>query len=126
METKKPKKNTRYIIIVFIVITALLAFAAGYFYMQYQILKKDPDKISKTENKVLIAEVAKIYSLPQDEDPTIATINDKDKLKDQAFFASAENGDKILIYTKAKKAVIYRPKQKVVVNSGPIVLEQNK
>lgn len=72
----------------------------------------------------MVEEVGKIYALPKDETPTIATVIDKEKLKDQPFFANAQNGDKILIYTKAKKAIVYRPKEKVIVNAGPIALDQ--
>lgn len=126
MESKKPNKTIKYVVISSLVIITSLVIVSGYFFVQYQSLKKDPDKVTKSENKALVESVAKIYNLPQDEEPTIATINDRDKLQDQAFFANAQNGDKILIYTKAQKAVIYRPKQNIVINSGPIVLEQNK
>ena len=63
-------------------------------------------------------------TLPTGESPNVATIIDKDKLKDQAFFNNAENGDKVLIYTKAQKAIIYRPSTNKIINVGPITLNQ--
>ena len=127
MESKESKKNgvsLKYVLIVLGLVIIVLGAISGYFYVQYQNLKKNPNQITKAENDALVEEVGKIYALPKDETPTIATVIDKEKLKDQPFFANAQNGDKILIYTKSKKAIIYRPKEKVIVNAGPIALDQ--
>ena len=59
--------------------------------------------------------------LPTDETPTIATIADKDKLKDQPFFSKAENGDKILAFNKAMLAILYRPSVNKIINVAPII-----
>lgn len=47
--------------------------------------------------------------LPEGETPTIATVSDADKVKSQTFFQRAENGDKVIVYQQAKKAILYRP-----------------
>ncbi len=101
-----------------------LAAAAIYFYIQYQNIKKNPNQVAKAETDALVAQVSKLIDLPKDETPTVATVLDKEKLKDQPFFAGAENGDKILIYTKAKKAIIFRPKDNKLINVGPIAIDQ--
>ncbi|MDR2336991.1 MAG: hypothetical protein LBE03_02720 [Candidatus Nomurabacteria bacterium] len=75
----------------------------------------------KKEADELKVKVAKLMELP-DEDATIATVEDAEKLKAQAFFAKAENGDKVLIFTENKKAVVYRPSTNIIINSGPIVI----
>lgn len=67
--------------------------------------------------------VGKLIALPADETPTIATVEDKTKLADQAFFSAAENGDKLLIYTKAQKAIVYRPSTNQIINVGPISID---
>lgn len=54
--------------------------------------------------------------------PTIADITDKDKLKDQAFFKDAENGDQLLLFSKAKVAMLYRESTNKLINVGPIAL----
>lgn len=65
-----------------------------------------------------------IMELPQDEQPTVATVLDKDKLKDQGFFVKAENGDKVVIYSKARKAILYRESAKKIIEVAPIELSQ--
>lgn len=106
-------------------ILAVLLIIAGvcgtfYYYVKYHQLINNPDNVNKEETKVLTEKVSKIFILPSDEEPTIATVLDKEKLKDQPFFAMAENGDKILIYYKAKKAILYRPQTNKVIEVGPI------
>lgn len=122
--------NSRTIIIALLVILVVGAAAtAGYFYMQYQKTQdqlKDPTKAARQETEVLIAEMTKVIALPDADlangEPTLATVLDKEKLKDQEFFAKAENGDKVLIYTKAKKAFLWRPSSGVVINVAPVTI----
>src|SRR3989344_7670557 len=99
---------------VFIVLTITSIGSGGYFYYQYQrsqkelqTIKTDPSIVQKAaqeEVKKLLEEVGRLISLPEGEEPTVTTVTDVEKLKDQAFFAKAKNGDKVIIYTQAKKA----------------------
>lgn len=122
---KKGKSTNLVLVIVLGVIIVLLGVASVYFYLQYQKVKKDPNVVAQQETDVLVKQVGKLIALPTDETPTVATVVDKDKLKDQPFFANAQNGDKILIYTKAKKAIVYRPSTNKLINVGPIAINQN-
>ncbi|KKS95559.1 MAG: hypothetical protein UV73_C0016G0005 [Candidatus Gottesmanbacteria bacterium GW2011_GWA2_43_14] len=72
--------------------------------------------------QTIIDKVGKLIKLPQGEIPTIATISDLSKLKDQAFFARAKVGDKVLLYAEAKKAVLYDPVDNVIVEVGPLLV----
>ncbi len=76
----------------------------------------------KAQNEVqdLIKAVGALIELPPDETPTVATVSDKTKLQGQSFFSHAENGDKVLIYPKAKKAILYRPATKKIVEVAPL------
>ena len=123
MENKKTGKVNIIISVVLVVIALALAALTFYFFRQYQNIKKNPNQVAQAEIDAVVANVSKIIDLPKDETPTLATVQDKDKLKDQPFFAQAQNGDKILIYTKSKKAIIYRPKDNILVNVGPIVID---
>lgn len=111
----------------------LLIAAAGtgyYFFTKYQntqkelqMVKTDPNTLQKAaqeEVKRLVAEVGKIIELPANEDPTVATITDIEKLKDQPFFKNAKNGDKVLIYTNSKKAILYDPIAHKVIDVAPV------
>lgn len=103
------------------------AIAGGYYYYSsYQKLLKNPDIITKQEVDWLQEKVGKLMVLPGDEAPSTATVLDKEKLKDQPFFANSENGDKILIYTKAKKAILYRPTADKVIEVMPIALDNQQ
>lgn len=94
--------------------------AAGYFYKQLAEIKKNPNKVAIDETKALIEKISKLIVLPASEQPTVATVTDPSKLKDQAFFAHAVSGDKVLIYTNAKKAFLYNPAQNKIVEVAPI------
>lgn len=96
----------------------------------------DQDQNLKTENlrlfglteasttKLVIA-VGKLAQLPVDEKPTVATVMDATKLKGQAFFAKAANGDKVLIFTQAQKAYLYRPSTNKIIEIAPFNLGSN-
>ena len=91
-----------------------------YFYNKYQKVKKDPNIISQEETTWLVEKVSKLMVLPFGT-PTVATVLDKEKLKDQAFFNNSENGDKILVFMDAKKAILYRPSLNKIIEISPLV-----
>ncbi len=105
--------------IVAIVVLASLA-AAFYFHSQLNQLKTDPQKAVQEESKDLIARVGKLIVLPEGEEPTIATVTDTELLKSQPFFTNAKKGDKVLIYTNARKAILYSPENNKIVEVAPI------
>lgn len=93
------------------ILVLLFALTAFYYYHQYQQAQyklNNPAVVAKQEAKDTIADVGKLMLLPADEEPTVMQVTDVTKLKDQSFFARAQNGDKVLIYTNAKKAILYR------------------
>lgn len=99
------------------------AIAAGvYYYQSYQKLLKNPEIVTTQEVSWLQESVGKLILLPN-ETPSTATVLDKGKLKDQAFFTNAENGDKILIYSTAKKAILYRPSINKIIEVMPLALD---
>jgi len=110
-----------------IVIIVALAATAGYFFWQYSDLKANPDAAAQETTQRLVGKVSKLYAVP-DETPTVAQINDKEKLKEQPFFQSTQNGDYLLIFTKAKLAVLFRENENKLINVGPIAItpEQKK
>lgn len=99
--------------------------AAGYFYLNYEKVKKNPNLVSKEEVKVVTENVKKLMELPTDEQPTLATVTDREKLKDQDFFKKSQNGDKILIFSKAKKAILYRPSLNKIIEFAFLVMNDS-
>lgn len=114
----------------FVILIVLGALGSSYyFYNQNQItqkLLKDPSAASKEEIKVVTKALSKIMDLPTDEEPSVATVLDKEKVKDQPFFAKAENGDKVVIYSKSSKAILFRPSSNRIIEVAPINLGQTQ
>ena len=118
--------------IFFLIFIALIAFA-GYSYWNWQNTQEKLNALSSIEGqqalvKQEIAQLVKKMSqhivLPEGEEPTLATITDIDALvEEQPFYEGASNGDKILIYEKAKKGFVYDPVRDLIVNVGPVFVE---
>jgi hypothetical protein len=118
---KLPDVKKEYIIGAILLILAIIP--SVYFYTQYQKAQQrlaNPTQFAQEEAKKLVAAVSKLMTLPSDETPTVATVNDKEKLKNQPFFANTENGDKVLIYTNAKKAILYRVSINKIIDVAPV------
>lgn len=102
------------------VITILILFSAigtaTYFYYQYKKAVATPN-LAETEQ--ITKAISKFMELPN-EHPSLVTVTDEMKLKQQPFFQNAQNGDKVLIFQNAKRAILYRPATKKVIDVAPI------
>ena len=108
-----------------LVLVILVAGGAGaaayYYYGQVKQLKStSPEQQAQAETQALLAKVSELILLPTDEQPTIATVADPEKLVDQPFFKNAHKGDKVLIYTTAKKAFLYDPVAHKIIEVAPV------
>jgi len=84
-------------------------------------------ELNEEEIQALLNKVSEHIVLPADEEPTIATIVDAEKLsQEQAFYSGVIDGDKVLIYMNAQKAIIYREADDKLINVGPIYTNQNE
>jgi len=86
-------------------------------------LSRGQEEIDR-ENEKLLKAVGKLIELPQDEQPTIATVTDVERVKDQLFFTQAQNGDRVIIYTEANKAILYRPSENKIIEVGAVNVAQ--
>ena len=109
-----------------IVFIALIGISI-YYYHQYQKLKADPNAVAQEEMKTVTTEVSKIMELPQGEDPTVATVSDESKLKDQEFFQNAQDGrqDSDLYQCQRGIRILYRPSANKIINVAPLVMDQS-
>ncbi|EKD80522.1 MAG: hypothetical protein ACD_40C00069G0001 [uncultured bacterium] len=101
--------------------------SAYYFYDKYQKVQKtldNPELMAQKEVESIVAKLGELIMLPEGEEPSVATVLDRDKLADQPFFAQAENGDKVVIYTKAQKAILYRVEAHKIIEVAPISMTQ--
>ncbi|MBY0110565.1 hypothetical protein K2Y00_00960 [Patescibacteria group bacterium] len=114
--------SNKYVVPALVVLLLVLAGSAAYLYMQVSSLKQDPEALARKEAEELVAVVGKLILLPKDELPTVATVSDPTKLSDQAFFAKAKVGDKVLLYPTSRKAYLYDPKANRVLEVAPINL----
>lgn len=86
------------------------------------MLEKNPQALQEQEVASVVAEVGQLIVLPEGETPVVAEVADIEALKGQEFFAKAATGDKVLIYTQALKAILYRPSTKKIIEVAPVVL----
>ena len=107
------KVKLSYVIIVFFAIAVLVG---GFFgYREYMDLRQEnqrlsnPEEAAKTDIERTKEQVGQLIVLPDGEEPTVANVVDVSKLEGQEFFKNAENGDKLLVYQEAQKAILYRP-----------------
>lgn len=111
-------------------ICILLAGAGygAYWYMNSGAKEGDVQTPQSAENAALETEdiinrVGKLIVLPEGEEPTVATVTDPEKLQEQAFFARAKVGDKVLIYTQARKAFLFDPVKNILLEVAPLTTE---
>ena len=119
------KANKSLWLIVIIVILIVAAIPAYYYYNQYksvQTLLQNPGASADATVQDLVNKVGKLMELPTNEIPKIATVSDITKLKGQAFFANAQNGDKVLIYAQNKLAILYRESINKIIEVAPVNL----
>src|SRR5690242_11401091 len=92
-ERKFPLGKKSIALIIAIALVSVIAIGSYFFFFK----KNGTSGSTPTEsaNKT-VESVAKLIDLPS-ETPTIATVSDISKLKDQPFFANAKNGDVVLI-----------------------------
>lgn len=124
LKIKSLKSKKLFLGIFLLIFLILVSIPAFYFFNQYQKTQKllnSSNELNAKEVTDIISKVGNLIELPSGT-PTVATVSDITKLKSQPFFAKAQNGDKVLIYSDAKKAIIWRPSTNKVVEYANISL----
>jgi hypothetical protein len=116
---QKMKKPNIFFAVMILAVLVSVGLAVS-FYFKAQNLQSKSQTVTAAEIQKIIAEAGKLIVLPKDEEPTVATVSNVEKLRDQLFFANAKNGDKVLIYTKAMKVILYDPVKKIIVEVAPL------
>lgn len=130
IEGKRKTMRKRILVLANVLLIAGLAGFGGYYFKKYQDITKNPpssEQAQKEETQKIVEKVSRLYgSLPKDEEPTVAKVQDKEKLKDQPFFDKAEKDDITLIYPNAKLAILYRPSTNQLINVSSVSIQNNK
>ncbi len=114
----------RYFFAIFITLFLLIALGVvGYMYRN-EIFHLNTGL--QTEESKIIAKIDKLVFLPTGEIPTMAKVSDPEALRGQAFFVDAKKGDVVLIYTNAKKAILYDPTANKIVNISTLNIGDDK
>lgn len=127
-------KRKKIILIVIIVLLLVAILPSFYFYGKYKKLVENYNnsrvKVASSKNsseaedtKAILEKVGKLIELPN-ETPTVATVSNKEKLQNQPFFNNSQNGDRVLIYQAARKAIIYRESANKIIEVGSITINQ--
>ncbi len=117
------KKTLPWFIVGILILLSL--FLLGQYHAAQHKLQAGANPVASKEVTNTIAKVRKLIILPADEKPTVATVQHADKLKSQSFFASAQDGDKVIVYRREKQAILYRPSVNQIVTVAPVSLTPN-
>jgi hypothetical protein len=115
------------LITITVLVLLVLAIAPSYyFYQQYQRERnKNSVELAEEELKTVIRKVSTLIELPTGEEPILATVSESEKLQNQPFFTRSQNGDKVLIFTQAKKAYLYRPSTHKLIEVATVSLNSD-
>jgi|SRR3989338_4062746 len=106
--------------IFFKIVVVLFVVAMIYLSLQIFVMKNDHDSKHFYIINEIKKEISAVTGISEREISYLATVSDPEILRGQPFFAKAKKGDKVLIYPQSKKAVLYNPSIKKVIEIAPI------
>lgn len=81
-------------------------------------------QLSEQQVQEILDKVRRHMLIPENEEAVIATITDIEALiAEQPFYTGAENGDYVVILPTSQKAIIYSPSKDLIINVGPIYMD---
>lgn len=118
----QPKRHRRILLVIISLLFFLFGGVAFYYYNQYNTLKNDPQALSASQTKEIIAQVGQLMSLPADEKPQVATVVNPALVQEHTPFNQTQTGDVILIYRGIKRAILYRPSQHQIIDVAAVII----
>ena len=101
------KHRKRLVIVIAVIVVLLLGLRVWSNYHKNPVLSQDE----------LIISISKQLNISGDPNPAILTVIEKEKTN-QPFLEESQDGDKVLLYYKSQKAVLYRPAEAKIIKSG--------
>jgi hypothetical protein len=115
-----PKRSfSSLILIIFLLAACGLAY---FYYHKYTEISIDPNAETQKQVQDVVARVGKLIELPPSETPTLAMVTNAEAMKDQQFFADAQDGDQLLAFMQSGEAILYRPSTNKIIKVAPIVI----
>lgn len=122
VRTYLPKKDKKFLGVAVVVILLIVVVLGVIFFTNRG--GSGDGELSDREVAQLLNQVGSLMILPEGEEPAIATIVDAAALiAEQPFYNGAQDGDRVIIYPQAQRAIIYSPERNIIVNVGPIVVD---
>ena len=119
---KKTSTAKKILIAVNIILLLGLSGSTIYLFRKNLDLKDQLTLTTEEKNKRLVAEINKVYDLP-DEDPVVAIVTNVDEFKSTyPTFENAKAGDYLLFFRKNRLNVLYRQSEKRVVKTADVVV----
>jgi hypothetical protein len=107
-----PRPRRRWLTRTLVILLVVALAASGFWFAQYRkALRNNP----ATQQQQLVTQLSKLIEMPSGQ-PVITTVIDKSKLTNPTLASLAHNGDRLFIFTKSKRLVLYRPSDKKVVD----------
>lgn len=120
-ETPPPAVGPKFASVGILVVALAIVLVAGGAYAAKRTTHRDAASdanVALTEERIseLVAKVAAAVEVPADEEPTIATIKDAARLREQnpEFYGDAQDGDRILVWSD--KAVLWSTAEERIAN----------
>jgi hypothetical protein len=113
--------HKKIISILIIIIIVLLGYAV---YDKFFATTMPEGQLSEKQIKSLVVKVSKLINVPE-ELPVVATIIKAEELMvEQKFYTGSKDGDYLIVFPTAQKAMIYRKDEDKLINVGPIIVDQ--
>lgn len=128
--SKKPRRKINFkkpsiVQIILGVLVILSILVAGYFYTQYQDVKKNPSQAITEKNSAetdqVLASLKAVLFIEEKDKPTVARVESPETLKknNETFYKNIQKGDYIVLYPS--RAIIFRQSTNQIINIAPIV-----
>jgi uncharacterized protein HemX len=111
-ENKRQRRKRGPAIALLLLLLIAAVGASAFWFVKYrEAVNSNPAK----ERQKIIQTIGQAVMLPAEE-PELSTVTNTAKLTNQTLKTRAKNGDKLLVYAKAKRLIIYRPSNGKVVD----------
>ena len=121
---RRSRKKLIFLFLILIIAIIAVTGSTTYYFLVYnqksQNLLGSSTQADQEEIGGVLEKLGKLMVLPKNEQPTMATVSDKNVLPKEPFFERAENGDRVIIYSVSGRAILYRPSTNQIIDIAVI------